>query len=1028
MTATTVASPYRGLASFGDSDADALVFFGRERETEIVSASLLASRLTVLYGPSGAGKSSLLRAGVARRVRADDVAVVLFSSWTAHPARALADAIGEAVRPLVAASTLEPPADASLVEVAEHWATALDGDLCLVLDHVEELFVYHDDAAEAFLDELARVLRATHVRANTLLAIREDELAQLGALRARVPNVFANARRLERLDRDAARAAIVGPIDWWNREVAPAEGMEIEEALVDDVLRETAADESHIEAPYLQLVLERVWEEERARGSHVLRASTLAELGGAGAVVRDHLERALDALEPAQQDAAARMFAHLVTPSGTKISHRASDLAAFAQVDDETSRDLLESLGRDRVVRRLDEPAGARRYEIFHDVLADAIVDWGARRQLVAERERARLRQRRLVTIAAVAVAAMLVMAAIAIYALVQRSDARTQAGRADASALAAAALAQSTNDPETALRLARDAAATDRTRGIEDALRTALQASRARAILRGGARPVLGVWTGGRRSVTLDDHGVLRSYPGGRATKLAGRVRAAASTANSLALASRFLVQVRPEAGRAAPFAFRVPSPVRALAIDGAGDRVAVATLDRRLVVRGADGPATTVRAPVVQTAVALDGDGALAAGASGAVATVWRGAKRVVEIATGSDIADLALSPDGTLLATAGADGGARVWSLPGGSLKTIAITPDQLTRIAFSDDGGAFAVGAATGVTRVYDSSSGRPISVLARHADAVTAVAFAPDDRRVVTGSRDGGARVWDPGIAPDLRPIATPPGCCTAFATAGGGWIAGTGAVTAVAPPYTGTRTGEVLRGSAPVLSLRGAVTALAARGDELAAASGRAVVVRGGARFTEKAPVDGLALSPDGTLVATAGTDRVARIRDARTGRLRIELRGHRDAVTSVAFSPDGTRVATASADHDVRVWDARTGRQLLLVHAHFGRVASVAYSPDGRWLVTAGPKTVGLFHADTGVSVALLRGPTKPLVGAGFVGDTTIDAAAKDGVVRSYSCEICGGLDALAALADARIRATGGPLTPAAERAFLVR
>jgi len=58
-------SPYKGLASFEDSPLDAMLFFGREREREIITANLLAARLTVLYGPSGVGKSSLLRAGVA---------------------------------------------------------------------------------------------------------------------------------------------------------------------------------------------------------------------------------------------------------------------------------------------------------------------------------------------------------------------------------------------------------------------------------------------------------------------------------------------------------------------------------------------------------------------------------------------------------------------------------------------------------------------------------------------------------------------------------------------------------------------------------------------------------------------------------------------------------------------------------------------------------------------------------------------------------------------------------------------------
>jgi len=70
MTAVAeVTAPYRGLAPFGDSELDALMFFGRERETEIATANVIASRLTVLYGPSGVGKTSLVRAGVARRVR-----------------------------------------------------------------------------------------------------------------------------------------------------------------------------------------------------------------------------------------------------------------------------------------------------------------------------------------------------------------------------------------------------------------------------------------------------------------------------------------------------------------------------------------------------------------------------------------------------------------------------------------------------------------------------------------------------------------------------------------------------------------------------------------------------------------------------------------------------------------------------------------------------------------------------------------------------------------------------------------------
>ena len=92
-------SPYKGLAPFGDSELDALLFFGRERDAQIVVANLLAARLTVLYGVSGVGKSSLLGAVVARRLREEPGAhVIVHSRWTgdaAEPLRAAAEADGD---------------------------------------------------------------------------------------------------------------------------------------------------------------------------------------------------------------------------------------------------------------------------------------------------------------------------------------------------------------------------------------------------------------------------------------------------------------------------------------------------------------------------------------------------------------------------------------------------------------------------------------------------------------------------------------------------------------------------------------------------------------------------------------------------------------------------------------------------------------------------------------------------------------------------------------------------------------------
>src|SRR6266513_5452202 len=60
-------SPFQGLSFY--TEADARWFFGRSTERKIILAHLRTTRLTLLYAESGVGKSSLLRAGVAARLR-----------------------------------------------------------------------------------------------------------------------------------------------------------------------------------------------------------------------------------------------------------------------------------------------------------------------------------------------------------------------------------------------------------------------------------------------------------------------------------------------------------------------------------------------------------------------------------------------------------------------------------------------------------------------------------------------------------------------------------------------------------------------------------------------------------------------------------------------------------------------------------------------------------------------------------------------------------------------------------------------
>jgi WD40 repeat protein len=80
---------------------------------------------------------------------------------------------------------------------------------------------------------------------------------------------------------------------------------------------------------------------------------------------------------------------------------------------------------------------------------------------------------------------------------------------------------------------------------------------------------------------------------------------------------------------------------------------------------------------------------------------------------------------------------------------------------------------------------------------------------------------------------------------------------------------------------------------------------------------------------------------------------LLLTLRGHTRQVSGVAFSPDGRRLATAGWDEKARIWDTETGEELLTLAVPSGRVFTVAFSPDGHLLATGGgDKIIRLWEA----------------------------------------------------------------------------
>jgi WD40 repeat protein/serine/threonine protein kinase len=334
------------------------------------------------------------------------------------------------------------------------------------------------------------------------------------------------------------------------------------------------------------------------------------------------------------------------------------------------------------------------------------------------------------------------------------------------------------------------------------------------------------------------------------------------------------------------------------------------------------------------------------------------------------------LAVSGDGTLLATAGGDATVRLWNtatqrpLPvadGERMpETLTASASAVRALAFSAEGDWLFSGSASGrVTRWRMSdywSENLPLPVEA----ATSAEVF---------------------GLAPAADGIA--------LAAALGRWDAPGSVVQWTRQPAAGWQLNCVRPMALCPLSVD-----FSPEGGLLAAGGMDQRGVLWPASSAAEAPpqhtlahrhwVYAVAFSPQGNRLVTASHDRTAAVWDTTTGQRICEM-PHTGMVLTAAYAPDGRTVATAAWDWTVHLWDAG-GTLLHVLRGHRAKVNAVAFSPDGRTLASAGEDgTVRLWHVGLGREMLALHVGT-PCLCLSFRRDGRVLAAgARDGTVHFW-------------------------------------
>ncbi|BAJ26649.1 MULTISPECIES: helix-turn-helix domain-containing protein [Kitasatospora] len=401
------------------------------------------------------------------------------------------------------------------------------------------------------------------------------------------------------------------------------------------------------------------------------------------------------------------------------------------------------------------------------------------------------------------------------------------------------------------------------------------------------------------------------------------------------------------------------------------------------------------------------------------------------------GGAVNALALTPDGTTLVSAGADGRALAWDVPTGRVTAeLRGHPTFVLGAAIGRDGRTVVtsagISAPTGTVLLWDLRRGTDLAP-APGRPPVTAVAAAGD--RAAVGTADGRLALWDVA-GPEPRPIATGtpdgvpsgvPVAALAFDRAGRTLVEllADGSVLVRDPADGSVRAVQRVDGvpEAAALSPDGSALAVSTTGGDVLAGAPDGTPLR--LRWRDRHDhVQSMVFLPDGTRLACAHDSPRVGLLDLASPDPAMEKSDllHQDLVRRVALSPDGRLLATAGNDRLIRLWDTGTGRPQDEGERTTAEdtLLGLAFSPDGRSIAGATHEGRLLVWSATAPSAPVtLTGPARSFGGLAFLSDGRALLGGDDGTAPVWTLDPAAATTAACAVVHA-------PLPPAEWRRLL--